>query len=308
MDIKSLTLLVEILDGGNLSEAARRLKMTRANVSYHLTQLERSVGLQLVRRTTRHLEATEIGLRLYQHGRSIQDQLAAARESVETLGKTPQGKVRLSVPTGYGQFVMTPWLVEFKRMYPGIVLDVLFENSVEDLLRDEVDLAIRIVPEPPQNLVARPLGQVRYLLCASAGYASRHGLPAQPQELSRLPVISAPVVGRPLRLAAYREGQPRQQVLLEPTVISRNYNFLREATRAGLGLGVLPDYAVNEDLASGRLVQALESWRLSIFGRGMYLLYMPNRHHPRAISALIEFILARAAAPDSPALQALPPD
>lgn len=170
MDTKALTLLVEILDAGNLSEAARRLKMTRANVSYHLTQLERAVGMQLLRRTTRHVEPTEIGLKLYQHGRSIQDELAAAREAVESLGKTPQGKVRLSVPSGYGQFVMTPWLLEFKRAYPDIVLDVLFENSVDDLLRDEVDIAVRIMSEPPHNLVARELGQVRYVACASPAF------------------------------------------------------------------------------------------------------------------------------------------
>ncbi|MFT4190418.1 MAG: LysR family transcriptional regulator [Comamonas sp.] len=294
LDTKSLTLLVEILDAGNLSEAARRLRMTRANVSYHLGQLERAVGMQLVRRTTRRVEPTEIGLRLYRHGRSIQDELVAARESIETLGKTPQGKVRLSVPTGYGQFVMTPWLLEFKRLYPGIVLDVLFENSVEDLLRDEVDLAVRVVPAPPQSLVARELGQVRYLVCASAGYAVSHGLPERPQDLSRLPVICAPVVGRPLRLSAYHGNLPRLQVPLEPTVISRNYGFLRAATLGGLGLGLLPDYMVAQDLARGELVQALGDWQFSIFGRGMYLLYMPNRQHPMAIAMMIEFILARA--------------
>ena len=84
--------------------------------------------MQLVWRSTRRVEATEIGLKLYQHGRSIQDELVAARESVQSLGKTPQGKVRLSVPSGYGQFVMTPWLLEFKRDYPDIVLDVVREQ------------------------------------------------------------------------------------------------------------------------------------------------------------------------------------
>ena len=73
--------------------------MTRANVSYHLSQLERSACSWW--RSTRRVEATEIGLKLYQHGRSIQDELVAARESVQSLGKTPQGKVRLSVPSGY---------------------------------------------------------------------------------------------------------------------------------------------------------------------------------------------------------------
>jgi DNA-binding transcriptional LysR family regulator len=268
--------------------------MTRANVSYHLNQLERSVGMQLVRRTTRHIEATEIGLKLYQHGRSIQDELVAARESVETLGKTPQGRVRLSVPSGYGQFVMTPWLLEFKQAYPDIVLDVLFENSVDDLLRDEVDIAVRIMSEPPQNLVARELGQVRYVACASPAYADAHGLAQRPEDLAQTRIISAAVIGRPLRLSAYYGGQPRQHVVLEPTVISRNYAFLRDAIRAGLGVGVVPDYVVHDDIARGELLPMLSEWRLSIFGRGMYMLYMPNRHHPRAISMMIEFILERA--------------
>src|ERR1700758_3903709 len=98
MDVNSLTLLVDILDAGNLSEAARRLKMTRANVSYHLNQLERSIGQQLVRRTTRRVEPTEIGLRLAEHGRAIQNALLAAHESVSRLGQTLQGRVGLSVP------------------------------------------------------------------------------------------------------------------------------------------------------------------------------------------------------------------
>src|SRR5206468_6909464 len=92
--------------------------------------------LQLVRRTTRRVEPTEAGLRLYEHGRRIQTELLAARESVSTLGQTLQGRVRLSVPSGYGQMVMSKWLIAFKRQYPGIVLDVMFENRVEDLMRD----------------------------------------------------------------------------------------------------------------------------------------------------------------------------
>ena len=158
MDLKSLTLLVEIIDAGNLSEAARRLKVSRANISYHLSRLEQSIGLQLVRRTTRRIEPTEIGLRLYEHGRAIRNELLAAQESVSSLGQSLQGRVRVSVPSGYGQWVMADWLLDFKRLYPGIVLDVMFENRVEDLMRDEVDIAVRVMSEPPQNLVARDMG------------------------------------------------------------------------------------------------------------------------------------------------------
>ncbi|WP_204272844.1 LysR family transcriptional regulator, partial [Enterobacter hormaechei] len=82
---------MDIVEAGNLSNAARNMKMSRANISYRLTQLEKSVGQQLMRRTTRRVELTEIGQRLYQHGRAIRDELMAARESVAVFGKTLQG-------------------------------------------------------------------------------------------------------------------------------------------------------------------------------------------------------------------------
>ncbi|ARK79820.1 LysR family transcriptional regulator [Burkholderia pseudomallei] len=293
MDLNALTLLVDILDAGNLSKAAQRLKMSRANVSYRLNQLEKSIGLQLVRRTTRRIEPTEIGLRLYEHGRRIQSELFAAREAVTTLGQDLQGRVRLSVPSGYGQLVMSNWLIAFKRLYPGIVLDVVFENRIEDLMRDEVDIAVRVMSEPPQNLVARDMGAVRYVACASPGFAATHGMPTELGQLFDAPVITSTVVGRQLRVAAYL-GDERHEVLLEPTLISENFLFLRQAILAGLGVGIVPDYVVHDDVRRGAVVTTLDAYRLSIFGTHMYMLYMPNRHHTRATSTFIDFMLEEA--------------
>src|SRR5690554_3515127 len=171
MDAQALVLLAEIVEAGNLSLAARRLKMSRANISYHLAQLEKNMGQQLLRRTTRRLEPTEVGYRLYQHGCVIREELMAAKESLSSLGSSLHGQVRLSIPTGFGSLVMSGWLIDFKRQYPDIVLDVLFENRVDDLLRDEVDIAVRVMSEPPQQLVAVELSGVRYTLCASTDYA-----------------------------------------------------------------------------------------------------------------------------------------
>lgn len=292
MDPNSLTLLVEILDAGNLSLTARRLKMTRANVSYHLNQLERDAGIQLVRRTTRRVEATEAGLQLYQHGKTIQNELMAAQDAVTGLREGLQGRVRLSVPSGFGQIVMSEWLIAFKRLHPRIVLDVMFENRVEDLLRDEVDIAIRIIPEPPRNLVARELGSVRYVACASREYAEQHPLPGTLEDLRTAPLITSNVIGRQLRVSAYLDGD-RHEITLEPTLISENFLFLRQAILAGLGIGLVPDYLVEADLRNGELVTILDAWRLSIFGTRMFMLYMPNRHHTRAASTFIEFVLER---------------
>ena len=299
MDLQSLTLLVDILDAGNLSQAARKLKMTRANVSYHLNQLEKSVGVQLVRRTTRQVEPTEVGLRLYEHGRNIQNEMLAARETITTLGQGLQGRVGLSVPSGYGQLVMSDWLIDFKRTYPGIVLDVLFENRVDNL-RDEVDIAIRVLPEPPPTMVARELGSVRYLACASVGYAKAHGLPTTLVALQAAPLITSGVVGRHLRLRAYR-GEVREEILLEPTLISEHFPFLRQGILAGLGVGLVPDYVVQDAIASGEVLTTLDDHRLSIFGTRMYLLYLPNRHQTRAVRTCIDFLLARARGEAPPA-------
>jgi DNA-binding transcriptional LysR family regulator len=293
MDTSDLTLLVEIHDAGNLSLAARKLKMTRANVSYRLAQLEKAVGAQLFRRTTRRVEATEMGLKLYQHGLAVRNELLAAEETLATLGQGLQGRVRLSVPSGYGQMVMSPWLIDFKRQYPGIVLDVLFENRVDDLLRDEVDIAVRVMSEPPQTWVAREMGAVRYLCCASSGYAGEQGLPQTLDELRRAPLITSAVVGRQLRLSAYLD-QARQEVTLEPTLISEHFPFLREAILGGLGVGIVPDYVVADAIANGSIVTALDAWRLSIFGSQLFMLYMPNRHQTRSARTLIEFLLEKS--------------
>lgn len=298
MDSNALTLFVEIVDAGNLSEAARRLKMSRANVSYRLNQLERDLGQQLLRRTTRRIQPTEIGTRLYEHGVAIRNELLAARESVTMLGQTLHGRVRLSVPTGYGQLVMSDWLVDFKRQYPGIVLDVVFENRVADLLKGEVDIAVRVMSEPPQNLVARDMGQVRYVACASTAYARMTGLPDRIEQLRSIPLITSAVVGRQLRVAASRDSE-RHEVILQPTLISENFVFLRRSILAGLGVGIVPDYVMQEDVARGDAVTALNEWQLSIFGTHMYMLYMPNQHHTLAAATLIDFVLARARQADN---------
>ena len=292
MELGSLTLLVEIIDAGNLSLAAKKLRMTRANVSYHLSQLEKEAGVQLVRRTTRRVEPTEVGRRLYEHGRRVRNEMLAARETIATFGQGLQGRVGLSVPSGFGELVMSAWLIEFKRQFPGIVLDVLFENRA-DVLRDEVDIAVRVMAEPPPSLVARDLGNVRYLACASRDYAGRNGLPTALQQLATAPVITSGVVGRQLRLRAYRGGE-REDVILEPTLISEHFPFLRKGILAGLGVGIVPDYVIQDAITAGDVVTTLDDYRLSIFGTSMYLLYMPDRHQIRAVRTCIDFLLEKA--------------
>lgn len=118
--------------------------------------------------------------------------------------------------------------------------------------------------EPPQNLVARDMGAVRYVACASPEFAARHGMPATLDALADAPLIS------------------------------ENFLCLRQAVLAGLGVGIVPDYVIQDDLRRGAVVTTLDAYRLSIFGMRMAMLYMPNRHHTRATATFIDFILEQA--------------
>lgn len=297
VDFSSLTLLVDIIDAGNLSKAASKLKMTRANVSYHLKQLEKELGAELIRRTSRRMEPTELGWRLYEHGRTIRNEMASAHETVTNLGQGLQGRVGISVPSGYGHIVMAPWLIEFKQLFPGVVLDVVFENRIDNL-RDDVDIAIRILPEPPASMVAKDMGTVRYLACASVEFAKKNGMPNELSQLRTQPIITANVVGRQLSLRAY-QGNERQEVMLTPTLISDHYPFLKEVILAGLGVGLIPDYMVSDVIETGKVVTTLDQYRLSIFGTNMYLLYLPSRHRTKAIKTCIDFLLTKTTIADS---------
>jgi DNA-binding transcriptional LysR family regulator len=122
---------------------------------------------------------------------------------------------------------------------------------------------------------------------------AEHGLPSTLYELRNSPVITAGVIGRQLRLSAY-QGEERQEVMLEPTLISDHFPFLRQGILAGLGLGLVPDYVVQPEVASGQVLLALQEYRLSIFGSHMYLMYLPGRHQTRAVRTCIDFLLAKA--------------
>lgn len=136
------------------------------------------------------------------------------------------------------------------------------------------------------------LAKVRYVLCPTSEYAASNGMPAVLEDIASVPLITSAVGGRELRVSAYRDDE-RREVSLRPTLASENFQFLRKAVLAGLGVGLVPDYVVKQDLHEGRMVTALPEWRLSIFGTRMFLLRMPGRYQTPAARTLIGFVAGR---------------
>lgn len=291
MDLQALTIFVEIVDGGNFSQAARTLNMSRANVSYHIGQLEKSLGAELLRRTPQGVELTNIGQQVYQHAKSIVHASALMREAVSANESEERliGKIGLSAPTGFGQLVMGPWLIEFKKKYPGIILDVRLENFIDNLVKDGVDVAIRVTPEPPPMVVARDLGPVHYTLCASSEWVSQNHLPQSTTELRHTPIITSGGVSGRVHMIATQNNQ-EEKIDFVPTLMSRSYPFVLDCILSGIGVGLVPDYVILPHLQTGKVVQILSEYQFSIDRNHIYMMYMPNRYQTRATTLFIDFL------------------
>lgn len=294
MDLNALRLFVDIVDAGNLSAAARKLKMTRANVSYHLKALEEELGVQLLRRTTRHVEPTPVGAGLYEHGRNILGEVAAANALISNMGKSLQGHVRLSVPTGLGHALLSPLLVQFKQRYPDITLDVVFDNRIHNLVSEDVEVALRIISTPPDSVVATEIGEVDWVVCAAPSYLAGKVAPTVLGDLTAHAIVCASPIGQKLKASGTRAGggDTREQVVLAPTLSSENFAFLKDAVVSGLGIGIFPLYAIGPELEQGALQPLLGDYRISVFGSKLYMLTMPNRYQTMATRYLLTFLKA----------------
>src|SRR5690554_2122277 len=290
IDLNALRLFVTIVDAGNQSAAARQLKMTRSNVSHRLKELEESLGVQLLRRTTHQMELTEVGLGIYQHGVKIMQEMAAAQALVSTAGQAYQGHVRLSVSAGLGLTVLSKLLIDFKRAHPAVTLDVIFTNQVSNLVAQHIDIALRVMSRPPENVNATALASVEWVACCHPDYLAltKHPLDTL-EDLKHHDIICSAAVGQPLKLRGRYHGGTRH-VELQPAVRSENFVLLKHALLGALGVGFMPLYMVRKELEVGTLVRVLNYYSLSLFGSRIYMLTTADRFQTLATQALVSFL------------------
>ncbi|SPB17777.1 LysR family transcriptional regulator [Caballeronia novacaledonica] len=291
MDLNLIGLFVEIVDSRSLSAAARKLGMTRANISQRLKLLERETGAQLLRRSTRNLELTQAGHTLYDCGLRMLEDLKAARASIDDLGQSLTGRVRVSVPTGFGRMFIGPKLLEFAHAHPGITLNVTFNNSIEDLIASEVDVALRITRTPPLDCVARNICSFDWSLYASADYVEKHGPIESPADLERLALVASPHPDRRITMTlTHRQNEADvHAITMQPALQSSDFPFLAEATCAGMGVGLLPAYVPHAPSSRG-LVRLLPQYRVAGPLNTLYIVTLPNRFPSPATQALIDFL------------------
>ncbi|WP_081483052.1 LysR substrate-binding domain-containing protein [Bordetella petrii] len=180
----ALAAFIAVVENGGFSPAARRLGVAPSSLTRQVNALERSLGTQLLNRSTRALTLTEVGEQYFDDGRRVLGDLERADQSAGELTGPPKGVLRLSVPVAFGRLHVAPFLPAFLAAYPGVRLDIQLTDAVVNLAEQRMDMAIRLGAQPPDTTIAKRLAPHRRVICASPAYLEAHGTPAEPHELS----------------------------------------------------------------------------------------------------------------------------
>lgn len=303
-----LRLLVECARGGSLTAASKVMNITPAAASAMLKKMEARLGARLVERSTRALRLTAAGERLRDYAQRalelLEEGLAQLHEGEPGRGKASapvlRGRIRVSASSDLTRRVVLPLLDSFLERHPGVELHLNVGDGLQDVVRDEVDVALRYGELADSRLVARRLFDGRRLLVASPDYLRRHGRPQHPQDLAAGHECIRFKIGDRLerQWKFWRKDQlngPAVEVAVQGRRSADDGGIAHLWALEGRGLTYKSELDVRESLASGALVDVLPDW----VGRPMPLhALMPSqRFMPQRIKALVDHLAAGLAQP-----------
>jgi LysR family transcriptional regulator, regulator for bpeEF and oprC len=243
---------------GSFAAAARDLGGSPSTLAKSVARLEASLGVKLFHRTTRQVSLTADGERLFHRCERVLAEIEDLQADAAGTRTAPGGTLRVDVPIYYGRHFVLPLLAALQREHPALTLEVRLQDGFADLVRDGIDLAVRIGTLRDSSLVARRIDAQRLVMVASPSYLRQHGTPTRLEHLSAHKAVAfrLPSSGRS-RPWQLRQGRRAIEMSAVPAVQLSDTEALGAAARLGMGLCQVPDYVVQDDLASGDLVEVL---------------------------------------------------
>ena len=294
-DLYRMGVFAKVVEEGTFSAAATALNLSKSVVSAHVAKLEERLGAQLLLRTTRKLALTQEGRQFYAGCRNMLDAADAAEAELETGLTSAQGLVRVSCSVNFGLTVFARLAAGLHDRYPDIRLDLVLDDSPVDLIESNIDLAIRVGEVTDPNLRMSRIGYTSLVLCAAGRWAEANPI-ADPGDLARAPWIAIAQLPEPERLRL-RAASGKTAILdFEAAVTTHSGVVTKTLIQEGAGVGLLPDYAILDELAEGALVRLLPDWELERRRRAISLITPDRAHLPAKTRALIDFVRDEAKA------------
>jgi len=260
LQLSQLQLFVRLAEAGTLSAAARQLQLTPAAASAALKRLEAALGVRLVERSTRSMRLTPEGELLREHAERALGELDDARAQLSAQRERLEGEVHLAAPSDLGREVLSGMLDDFMQRHPALRIVWHVSDSVHDLRRERVDLAVRYGEPPDSTLVARLLCTTRIVLVASPDYVARHGAPQHPGQLAQHNCLSLYRAGRPYLEWTFARAGETITVKVQGNRRADDGGLVRYWAVMGLGIALKSHLDVMGDLQAGRLVELMPHW------------------------------------------------
>lgn len=292
-NLNDLMYFSQVVEHGGFSAAERVLGISKSRLSRRLTELEATLGVRLLQRSTRKLALTEAGQLFYQHCQAMLSEAQAAMNAVQQLRSAPRGTVRVSVPVTVSQTMLSRLLPEFLRRYPEVRVQIRVTNRVIDLFEDSIDVALRVRSEPPQsaNIVVRPLWRTEQMLVGAPSLLQQNAPPLAPDDLAGFDTLDTPSgEGRHVFNLIAPDGT-RHTHEHEPRLVTADLMTIREAVLDGVGIAALPESMYGNALRAGQLSPVMPGWTLPV--PQLYAVFVSRQGMPPAVRAFVDYLVEK---------------
>jgi len=296
MDLNLLTRFEAVARTSSFSRAAKELGLPKSSVSRGIARLEAELGTQLLLRTTRQVSLTAAGTSLYDRITPLLRQVGAALGELPEREELPSGRLRVTAPVDLGVLFLAEVVTRFTARYPAVTVDLHLTGRVVDLVAEKFDVALRVASSlKDSTLIARRVAPIVVQLFASPVYLARRGTPRAEPELAAHDWVAFRGGPQKLRLGATREAigvEPRERILCDDLL------FVRDALRAGAGIGLLPTFVAEPEVLAGTLVRVLP--RVERAAGHLHVVTPAAKHVPRKVTAFRDLVLELLGPPAPP--------
>jgi DNA-binding transcriptional LysR family regulator len=288
--LSAMKAFVRVVEAGTFTKAADSLGVPKPRVTRLVQSLEHELKTLLLNRTTRRVGVTSDGATYYDRAVQVLDEIDELESNMSNARVTPRGRLRIDVPSVLANFVLIPALPDFCARYPDIEIDIGVSDRLVDLIGENVDCVIRAGEVTDQSLVARRIGEVHRIFCASPAYLKRHGEPRHPRDLmdDRHRLIHYFAHGRERRAQVLQRGEERHELDARSTIGVNDFGAMLTAALAGLGIARMGPFMAGPNIAAGTLRVVLPDWNAG--STPLFVVYPPNRHVSAKLRVFIDWV------------------
>ena len=291
-DLSLLRAFVCIVECGSISAGARHLKIPQPTLSRYLRVLEEQCGTALLRRDTHRMNLTQTGQRLLEDARTMLAHAEAADQRLREDQTMLSGHLRLFATMDLGQSIVTRLVSSFLQTNSKVTAELSVSNRPLHMIQEGCDVGILPGKITDESVIARPAGKITLHLAAAPSLVQSRPAVKEPADLKSWPWIgiSHGHFSNAKEIRLFTRHRAEQTLRLSPVLISEGVRSTREAVRAGLGVAVIPDWLIREDLLSGQLVRVLPQWNAKDLP--VHVVYLGARLLPTRVRAFIDFAVS----------------